>query len=106
MISHPAVEPRRTLEADNKHNTTAARTWGEKKRSKEERSKAATVTLGERKHSREAATAKAMEVNATAAARDSAVGTVQAARAEGLSVSPAEDTRGVDPARWVVLGSA
>merc|ERR1719401_2781673 len=64
------------------------------------------VTMGERNHSKEInATAKVVEVNATAAARDPlAVGTT-AAPAEVLSASPVAESRGVDPARWVVLGS-
>jgi len=64
------------------------------------------VTMGERNHSKEAARAKVVEVNATAAARDPLpVGTVTAAPAEDLSASPVEESRGVGPARWVVLGS-
>jgi len=77
------------LEAEQKHNTTVA------------------GTEGEREHAREAATAaKAVEVNATAVARDPlAVGTTPVAPSESLSASPVGESRGVDLARWVVLGS-
>merc|ERR1740121_2861656 len=94
------------VDAEKTHKTSAAGTEGETEHSKEERSKAASVTMGERNHSKEAATAKVVEVNATAAARDPlAVGAVSAAPAEALSTSPVEESRGVDLVRWVVLGS-
>jgi len=87
------------LEAARARNTTAARTMAGAEHSQEERSKAATATTGESRHSREAASAKAVEVRAAA-------GTVRAAPAEGLSASPVGEGGGVGPARWVVLGSA
>jgi len=51
-----------------------------------------------------AATAKAAEVDA-AAREPAAVVTVPPTPTEVLSASPVEESRGLDPARWVVLGS-
>jgi len=52
----------------------------------------------------EAATAKVVKVSA-ADREPAAVGTVPATPAGGLSASPVEESRGLDPGRWVVLGS-
>lgn len=95
------------LDAKNNHNTAAPNTTA----AEEAHNISVTVTRDERNHSKEAAAARDVEDNATAAASATAaraaVGTVlAAASAEGLSASPAEESRGVDPTRWVVLGCA